>query len=292
MAAIDDLRALLHAKPRPVGWAERRARMDEVCSVDGPPPGVSFQPLTVAGCEAEWSSVPGSRPDRVVLYLHGGGYCSGSIASHRAVAGGIAAAARVRTLALGFRLAPEHPYSAALEDALAAWAWLRGQGIAAGRICVAGDSAGGGLTLALMMTLRARGEALPGCAWLLSPWTDLTMSGESMTERDAVDPLIHKAYLESLAEAYLAGHDPRDPMVSPLYGDLAGLPPCLIQVGSEETLLDDSMRLARKMGIARGAVTFQVFPWMIHAFPVWQQRLAEGRRAIAEAAAFLEEWLQ
>jgi acetyl esterase/lipase len=291
MAAIDDLRTLLHAKPRPIGWAERRARMDEVCSVDGPPPGVSFQPLTVAGCAAEWSSVPESRPDRVVLYLHGGGYCSGSIASHRAVAGGIAAAARVRTLALGFRLAPEHPYPAALEDALAAWDWLRGQGIAAGHICVAGDSAGGGLTLALMMTLRARGEALPGCAWLLSPWTDLTMSGESMTERDAVDPLIHRAYLESLAEAYLAGHDPLDPMVSPLFGDLAGLPPCLIQVGSEETLLDDSLRLARKLGLAQVSVTAQVYPQMIHAFPVWQQRLAEGRRAIAQAAAFLEDRL-
>jgi acetyl esterase/lipase len=142
-----------------------------------------------------------------------------------------------------------------------------------------------------MMTLRARGEALPGCAWLLSPWTDLTMSGDSMTERDAVDPLIHRAYLESLAEAYLAGHDPRDPMVSPLFGDLAGLPPCLIQVGSEETLLDDSMRLARKLGLAQVSVTAQIYPQMIHAFPVWQQRLAEGRRAIAQAAAFLEDRL-
>ncbi|MCF1710955.1 alpha/beta hydrolase [Tabrizicola sp. J26] len=291
MADIDELRALLHAKPRPVGWDERRARMDEVCTADGVPEGVSFSAVMAAGRPAEWSATLESRADRVVLYLHGGGYCSGSIASHRTVAGGIAKAARVRTLALGFRLAPEHPYPAALEDALGAWGWLRAQGIAAERICVAGDSAGGGLSLALMMTLRARGEALPGCAWLLSPWTDLTMSGESMSEEDAVDPLIHKAYLESLAEAYLAGHDPRDPLVSPLFGDMAGLPPTLIQVGSDETLLDDSLRLARKMGVAHVAVTLQVYPRMIHAFPVWQKRLAEGRRAIAQAAAFLEERL-
>ncbi len=288
MADIDSLRALLQSKPRPTDWAERRARMDEVCTADGLPDGVTFSTVMVAGRPAEWSSVAESRQDRVVLYLHAGGYCSGSIASHRTVAGGIARAARLRTLALGFRLAPEHPFPAALDDALGAWGWLRGQGIAAERICVAGDSAGGGMSLALTMTLRARGETLPGCLWLLSPWTDLTMSGESMVEEDAVDPLIHKGYLESLAGAYLAGHDPRDPMVSPLFGDMAGLPPALIQVGSDETLLDDSLRLARKMGVAHVPVTLQVFPRMIHAFPVWQKRLAEGRRAIAEAAAFLE----
>ncbi len=291
MADIDSLRALLQSKARPTDWAERRARMDEVCTADGLPEGVTFSTVMVAGRPAEWSSGPESRQDRVVLYLHGGGYCSGSIASHRTVAGGIARAARLRTLALGFRLAPEHPYPAALEDALGAWGWLRGQGIAAERICVAGDSAGGGLSLALAMTLRARGETLPGCLWLLSPWTDLTMSGESITDEDAVDPLIHKGYLESLAGAYLAGHDPRDPMVSPLFGEMAGLPPALIQVGSDETLLDDSFRLARKMGVAHVAVTLQVYPRMIHAFPVWQKRLAEGRRAIAQAAAFLEERL-
>jgi acetyl esterase/lipase len=288
---IEGVRALLVGKPRPVGWDERRARMEEVCSVDGPPPGVTFEAIEVAGRPAEWSFARDSRADRAVLFLHGGGYCSGSIVSHRRMAGGIARAARVRTLALGFRLAPEHPFPAALEDALAAWNWLRGQGFAAQHIALAGDSAGGGLSLAVMLSLRARGEALPGCGWLISPWTDLTMSGASLADRDAVDPLIHEGYLDSLATAYLGGHDPRDPLVSPLFADLTGLPPLMISVGSDETLLDDSLRLARAAAVAHVDVALHVYPRMIHAFPLWEARLAEGRAALAEAGAFVARWL-
>ena len=288
---IEGVRALLGGKPRPIGWDERRARMDEVCAIDGPPPGVTFQPLTVADRQAEWSFAADARPDRAVLFLHGGGYCSGSLVSHRRMAGGIARAARARTLALGFRLAPEHPYPAALEDALVAWDWLRGQGFAAQHIALAGDSAGGGLSLAVMLSLRARGEALPGCAWLVSPWTDLTMSGESLVDRDTVDPLIHAGYLGDLAAAYLGGHDPHDPSVSPLFADLTGLPPLMISVGSDETLLDDSLRLARAAAVAHVDVALHVYPRMIHAFPLWEARLAEGRAALAEAGAFVEKWL-
>jgi acetyl esterase/lipase len=285
---IDAIRQMLSSAPRPIGWPARRARMEEVCSFTGLPEGVTFTPLTVAGCPAEWSQAPGGRDDRAVLFLHGGGYCSGSIISHRTMAGGIANAAGLRVLALGFRLAPEHPYPAALDDALAAWDWLIAQGFAPDRLALAGDSAGGGLSLAVMQRLRARGSALPGAAVLFSPWTDLTMSGASMTDADAVDPLIHRAYLEGLAEAYLNGHDPRDPLVSPLFADLSGLPPILIGVGSDETLLDDSLRLARALAFAHVPVTLTVYPRMIHAFPLWAARLAEGRRALAEAGAFLQ----
>lgn len=286
---IAALRALIAEKPRPVGWPARRARMDEICSVDGDPEGVDFSPIRIGACAAEWSQSADARADRAVLYLHGGGYCSGSLRSHRTIAGGIARASGRRCLALGFRLAPEHPYPAALDDALAAWQYLRDAGLAAGNIALAGDSAGGGLSLALMQRLRAAGDPLPGCAWLVSPWVDLAMTGASLAEKDAVDPLIHAPYLQDLAEAYLAGHDPLDPLVSPLYADLSGLPPVLVQVGSDETLLDDSVRIARRLGAAGVAVTLQVWPRMIHAFPLWAARLPEGRHALDAAARFLSE---
>src|SRR5208283_4179311 len=175
---------------------------------------------------------PGSDPSRVLMFFHGGGYCSGSIVSHRRMVTEAGRAAKIRTLAVAYRLAPEHPFPAALDDALAAWRFLRAQGIAAAKIAVGGDSAGGGLTVALIDRLRQAGEDLPACAWLCSPWTDLTMSGATLATKDSVDPLIHKAYLEELAAAYVpAGIDRKDPRVSPLFADLKGLPPVLIQVG-------------------------------------------------------------
>jgi monoterpene epsilon-lactone hydrolase len=291
MSEIDDLRALLAAKPRPVGWEARRARIEEVAAVDPPPGDVAFTPVEIGGVPAEWSRSPGADPDRAVLFLHGGGYCSGSIASHRSLAAGIGRAAGLRVLALGYRRAPEHPFPAALEDVLAAWRFLRDQGFAPGRIAIGGDSAGGGLTLACLSRLRAMREPLPACAWLVSPWVDLTMSGASMTQMDAVDPLIHRAYLDSLAQAYLAGHDPRDPLVSPLFADLAGLPPVLIQVGSAETLHDDATRVARALGAAEVSTRLEVWPHMIHAWPLWAARLREGREALEAAAAFLRAHL-
>ena len=284
---IAGLRALLGAQPRPVGWAARRARLDEVGAVDAPPADIAFTAADAGGVPAEWSIAPRGDPGRVILFLHGGGYCSGSIPSHRTLAGGIARAAGARTLALGYRLAPEHPYPAALEDALAGWRFLRAAGTPADRIAVAGDSAGGGLSLALMLRLRAMGEALPAAAWLISPWVDLEMTGATLATKAAADPLIHEAYLRELADAYLAGHDPRDPLVSPLRADLAGLPPTLIQVGSSETLLDDAVRLAGRLGAADVAVRLEVWPWMIHAFPLWSARLADGRRALDLAGEFL-----
>lgn len=284
---IAELRALLGAKPRPVGWPERRARLDEVGAVDPPPAEVTFTPVDAGGVPAEWSGATGGDPGRVVLFLHGGGYCSGSIASHRNLAGGIAKAAGARTLALGYRLAPEHPFPAALDDAIAAWRFLRSQGIAAERIAVAGDSAGGGLALALMLRLKAAGETLPGAAWLISPWVDLELTGASVETKADVDPLIHRAYLEELAAAYLGGRDPRDPLVSPLGADLTGLPPVRIDVGSAETLLDDSVRLAGRLGATDVSATLEIWPGMIHAFPLWAARLPDGRAALNRAGAFL-----
>jgi monoterpene epsilon-lactone hydrolase len=286
---IDDIRAMLGAKPRPVGWAARRARIEEVGAVWPAAPDISFEEVSIDGMAAEWSRAPTSEPSRALLFFHGGGYCSGSILSHRRMASEAGRAAGASALAVDFRLAPEHPFPAAYDDALTAWRFLREQGFAADRIAVGGDSAGGGLTLALLMRLRDLKEALPACAWLASPWTDVTFSGETLTTKDAVDPLLHRAYLEELAQAYVpAGIDRRDPRVSPLFGDLSGLPPLLIQVGSNETLLSDSTRLAAVAGAVDVSVTLEVWPRMIHAWPLWNARLEEGRRALAQAGAFMD----
>jgi acetyl esterase/lipase len=226
------------------------------------------------------------------MFFHGGGYCSGSIVSHRRMVTEAGRAGGVRTLSVGYRLAPEHPFPAALEDATTAWRILRKQGVAARNIAIGGDSAGGGLTVALLTRLRDAGEDLPGCAWLVSPWTDLTMSGSTLDTKEAVDPLIHKAYLCELADAYVpAGIDRKDPRVSVLYADLEGLPPTLIQVGSAETLLDDATRFAGAAGSADVSVTLEIWPHMIHAWQLWNARLEPGRRALASAGAFLRRHL-
>jgi monoterpene epsilon-lactone hydrolase len=289
---IQAIRDLLSSKPRPVGWAQRRARLDEVGAYWPVADDVELNPVDLDGVPGEWSMVPGTDPSRVLMFFHGGGYCSGSIRSHRRMATEAGRGAGVRTLAVGYRLAPEHPFPAARDDALTAWHWLRKQGIDAAHIAVGGDSAGANLSVALINQLRADSEELPACAWLVSPWTDLTMSGSTMTTKDAVDPLMHKGYLEELANAYVpAGMESNDPRISVLYAELHGLPPALIQVGSEETLLDDASRFATAAGAADVPVTLEIWPHMIHAWHLWNAHLDAGRRALASAAAFIRRHL-
>ena len=289
---IDAIRALLSAKPRPVGWEERRQRLDEVGSVWPAAADVKLEPADLGGVPGEWSSVAGSDASRVLMFFHGGGYCSGSIRSHRRLVTEAGRSAGIRTLAVGYRLAPEHPFPAAMKDALAAWRFLRQQGIAARHIAVGGDSAGGGLAVVLNNRLRDAGEELPGCIWLVSPWTDLTMSGSTLITKDNVDPIIHKGYLGELADAYVPpGVGRKDPRVSPLYADLKGLPPMLIQVGSAETLLEDATRFAAAAGAADVSVTLEIWPHMIHAWPMWNAGLKPGRSALAHAGAFMRAHL-
>jgi acetyl esterase/lipase len=287
---IEAIRALLGSKPRPVEWPERRKRLDDVGSVWPVADDVQLTAVDINGMSGEWSIVSGSDPSRVLMFFHGGGYCSGSILSHRRLVTEAGRAAGVRTLAIAYRLAPEHPFPAAYDDALTAWRFLRNHNIPAGRIAIGGDSAGAGLTVALTTRLRDAHEELPGCAWLISPWTDLMLSGSTLASKDAVDPLVHKPYLKELADAYLpAGINREDPRVSPLYADLAGFPPILIQVGSAETLLDDATRFAAVAGSADVHVTLEIWPNMIHAWHLWNARLQPGRRALASAGAFIRE---
>ena len=289
---IDAIRALLSSKPRPIGWTGRRERLDEVGSTWPPASDVKLEAVDCDGVPGEWSLVPGSEPSRVLLYFHGGGYCSGSIISHRRMVSEAGRTAGTRTLAIDYRRAPEHPYPAAHQDAMTAWHFLRKQGIAAHHIAVGGDSAGGNLALALISRLRAASAPLPACAWLISPWTDLTMSGATLATKDGVDPLIHKAYLEELAEAYVrASVDRGDPLISPLFADLTGFPPLLIQVGSAETLLADATRLAEAAGVADVPVRLEIWPQMIHAWPVWNAALQDGRRALTDAGGFIRAHL-
>ena len=285
---IEAVRALLSSKPRPVGWPGRRQRLDDVGSVWPVADDVKLVAVDISGVPGEYSIVPGSDPSRVVIFFHDGGYCAGSILSHRRMVTEAGRGAGMRTLAIAYRLAPENPFPAAYDDVLKAWRFLRNQGIPAARIAIGGDSAGAGLAVALINQLRDAHEELPACAWLVSPWTDLTMSGSTLASKDAVDPLIHKNYLNELADAYLTpGMDRKDPRVSPLYADLRSFPPTLIQVGSAETLLDDATRFAAVAGAADVPVTLEIWPYMIHAWHLWNAHLEPGRRALVSAGAFI-----
>ena len=280
---IDAIRALLTAKARPVGWE----RLDEIGSVWPVADDIVLTSVDLGGVPGEWSLAPDSDASRVLMFFHGGGYCSGSLTSHRRMVTEAGRAAKIRTLAVGYRLAPEHPFPAALDDAMTAWRYLRKQAYLPSQIAIGGDSAGGNLTAVLINELRKQREH-PSCAWLASPWTDLTMSGNSLATRDAVDPIIHKGYLGELADAFVpAGMARNDPRISPLFADLRGFPPVLVQVGSHETLLDDATRFAAALGAADVDVTLEVWPEMIHAWPLWNAHLEPGRRALEHVGAFI-----
>jgi epsilon-lactone hydrolase len=284
---IDVIRRILAEHPRPADLAERRKRLDALGAQYPLPGDVRVGPVDANGVPAERTATPDADPARLLVFLHGGGYISGSIASHRHMIAQAGREACVRTLAVEYRLAPEHPFPAALEDSLTAYRWLLAQGFPARNIALAGESAGGGLAVATLVSLRDAGDPLPACVWLSSPWVDLAMTGDSIADKATEDPLLGKAYLEELATAYLGTRDRRTPLASPLHADLHGLPPTLIQAGSAEVLLDDAVRLARAAGAAGVRTTLEVWPDMIHAWHLFYQQVAAGRRALAAVGAFV-----
>ena len=252
------------------------------------PEGVEVEPITVAGQPAEWLSLAGSRDDRVILYAIGGGYVSGSLHDHRAMVAKIVKVSGVRLLLLQHRLAPEHPYPAALEDMLAGYRWLLEGGIPPANIAIAGESAGGGLCLATLLAIRDLGLPLPGAGVALSPWTDLVLTGESHRTKAKVC-VSPKGMSAVCAKAYTGDHDPRLPWISPLYGDLHGLPPLLISVGEYETLLDDSTRFAAKAKASGVDVTLNVGEGMIHCYPLLAPLFPEATQAMKEICEFIQE---
>lgn len=240
-----------------------------------------------AGVPAAWIIPSGLETKRIVLYLHGGGYNAGSITSHLPLTSNIALATKARVLAIDYRLAPEHPFPAAVEDALAAYRWLLKESSQARHIVVAGDSAGGGLTLSLLLSLREKKLPLPAAAVCLSPWTDLTCTGESWTANAKVDFMLKKGSTFNAARLYAGEADLRTPLASPLYADLAGLPPMLIQVGSEEVLLSDSTLIAEKARSAGVDVTLENWKGMQHVWQYTASMIPEARQAVTRIGEFI-----
>ena len=292
-AQLDSLVTLLRSRPAPEtpDVAEVRARFEKMGIVLGGAPDAKCEKVDAGGVPAEWVAAPGCDPEKAVLYLHGGGYVIGSINTHRRLAYDISAASGARILVIDYRLAPEHPFPAAVDDATKAWRWLLQQGFATSRLAIAGDSAGGGLTFATLVNLRDQKLGLPACAVAISPWVDLEGSGNSITARAAQDPMVQKDGLLWMAGLYLGGKDAKTPLAAPLHADLKGLPPILVQVGTAETLLDDSTRIAERLHAAGVDVRLAIWPNMLHVFPLFAPILSEGRDGCLEIGSFIRSKL-
>jgi acetyl esterase/lipase len=284
---------MIAAQPRPAtqpSVQEMRAGFAMMASLFQVPDGVRSEKVDAGGVPAEWIEMPGTVPGRTLLYLHGGGYVLGSIDTHRSLIARIAAATRARCLAIDYRLAPEHPFPAGLDDAVAAYRWLLSQGVERSRLTVAGDSAGGGLTLATLLALRDSGAPLPAAGVCLSPWTDLEGTGDSANDPSVGDPMITADGLRATGRDYVGpGGDLQHPLAAPLHADPRGLPPLLIQVGTREVLLDDSTRLAAKAKAAGVDVTLERGEGLIHVWHFFGVDVPESVAAVARIGEFVSK---
>ncbi len=270
---------------------QERAFLDDGGARFVVPDDVVLEPTNADGIPAEFLTAAGANPEQVVLYLHGGGYVIGSIKSHRYLMQNVSRTTGARTLGIDYRRAPEHPFPAALDDALKAYRWLLNQGFAAKNIAIAGDSAGGGLTLSTLLKLRDLGEPLPAAGALISPWADLTGTAPSVAERAAMDPCVTPAGLAKMAAHYLNGTDGKNPFASPVFAELHGLPPLLVHVGGREILYDDSLTIARKAKAAGVDVTLVEEPDLFHVWHAYAPMLEEAQASVAQLGAFLRERL-
>lgn len=268
-----------------------RDMFEKLAARSRPASGTQVRHATIGGVECDWVVPRNCDESRVLLFLHGGAYVMGSSKTHRAMVSHIAKAAGVRALLPNYRLAPEDPFPAGLEDCLAVYRQLLASEVEAEKLVIAGDSAGGGMTMATLLSLRDAGDAMPAAACLLSPWLDLAAEGESVKTRAQLDPWFRAADMPKTAAHYCLEGQIRDPLVSPLYGDMTGLPPTLIQVGDHEILLSDSTRASEKITAAGGQVTLQVWPDMWHVFQFFIGKMPESKRAIRDIGAFLKKRL-
>lgn len=287
---LQTLVQLLRERGRPENPTvpEMRERFEILGQKFPAPEDALVEPVEIGLAGGQWVAAPGTDPSRVVLHLHGGGYVlGGGLGTHRNFAYNLSRAADARVLLLDYRLAPEHPFPAAVEDAVAAYRWLCESGVSPGRIVIGGDSAGGGLTVSTLVVLRDDGDPMPAGGICISPWTDMEGTGETMLSRQAEDPMIHPGVIAWFAGLYLAGADPRSPLAAPLHADLAGLPPLLLQVGTAECLLDDARRLAARARDAGVEVTLDEAQDMVHVWHLFAPILSEAREAIDRAGAFV-----
>lgn len=268
----------------PEDLARQRAAQDILGRLAAPMIGMRWEPFDLDGMKAAWVRPDwGHNPDKIILYCHGGGYTSGNLGYSRPLASKLSHASGRETLCFEYRLAPEHPYPAAVEDALRVWDYLMYQGYGARDVVVAGDSAGGNLALVLLHRLKAQGRQLPCRLVLLSPWTDMTASGESYTRRAPLDPTITMEYIQAVRGAYAGGADLNDPMLSPLFGDFSGFPPTLIQVGSNELLYSDAQRLRDRMRSAGVLCRMEEWTEMWHVFQMMPiKKAAEAMEHVGE----------
>jgi monoterpene epsilon-lactone hydrolase len=265
---------------------QRRSEFQTALAQFQPAADVICQAVDAGGVPAEWITAPGAEQEKVIYYLHGGGYTMGSIATHREVVSRLSRAAGARALLIDYRLAPENRFPAALEDAKAGYRWLLSTGVKPSQLVVAGESAGGGLTVATLMTLRDSHLPLPAAGICMSPWVDMECLGKSMVTNSSVDPNVRQEDLKMNAEAYLGEADRRTPLAAPIYGNLKGLPPLLIQVGTAEILFDDATRLAERARLDSVDVVFEPWEEMIHMWHVFPM-LPEGNQAIERIAEFM-----
>lgn len=287
---IEKLMQTLRERGLPDGLSldERRARMEDIGTRFPAPQSASINPVKIAERPAEWVCDPDTDDGRVMLYVHGGGYVQGSLASHRNLVFEIARSMKGKVLNLDYRLAPEHPFPAAVEDTVNAWAELLEMGIDPKKASFGGDSAGGGLVIAALVSARDKGLPMPSCACCISPWTDLVGSGRTMDTKALEDPMVNRAALKFFSDFYADKEDKTNPLISPLFADLAGLPPLLIQVGTAETLLDDSRRLATRARYAGVDVSYAEWEGMPHIWHIFAPLLEKSRKAIIELGEFVE----
>jgi monoterpene epsilon-lactone hydrolase len=284
--AVDEL---LRAAPLDLGGDvnEQRIIFEEMMAAIPLPADVTSSPGRLGGIPVVDVDVAGADSTKVILYLHGGAYAIGSAAASVGLASDLARRAGIRLVSVDYRLAPENPNPAALEDAVAAYRALLHSGMSASRIAIAGESAGGGLAAATLVALKSAGSPQPSSAVLMSPWADLTLSGRSITEKAAVDPALTPQGLQRRAAEYAGARDPANGLISPIFADLTGLPPLLVQAGSHEILLNDATRLAARAAAADVAVTLDVTPHVPHVFQGFAATLDEGDAALTQAAAFI-----
>jgi monoterpene epsilon-lactone hydrolase len=284
---IDEIRSF--PKMEDLSIEEQRAQMEVGFAQFELPTDVRCDPVDAGGVRAEWITTPDVVAERVVCYLHGGGYALGSISTHREMVSRLSRAASARVLIVDYRLAPENPYPAALDDSITTYRWLLSTGVDPARLVIAGESAGGGLTVATLVALRDAGEPLPRAGVCMSPWVDLECLGESTVTKAEIDPVATRDNLLMLAKAYLGDIDPRTPLASPLYADLTGLPPLLIQVGTAEVLFDDATRLADRARATGVDVILEPWEDMIHMWHFFAAILPEGQQAIDRIGEFIRQ---